>query len=189
MFCNRSIPQSVLPDMRTITYQGSRDESCTGQWGAVDRLTVGPSQFPDTLFYLSNVAGYRFHHLSGADWERPQMGQDGAGTYPSCQRRSRSAACISATTLSRLFFSVLTTTLPRLPVVQSERAASAAALEPCCKEVPGARALRHDARSRAYTQSPRLRPRISTAPVPTREASRTRSGRTSIMIGALTNAK
>ena len=143
--------------MRTITYQGSRDESCTGQWGAVDRLTVGPSQFPDTLFYLSNVAGYRFHHLSGADWERPQMGQDGAGTYPSCQRRSRSAACISATTLSRLFFSVLTTTLPRLPVVQSERAASAAALEPCCKEVPGARALRHDARSRAYTQSPRLR--------------------------------
>src|SRR5215831_308174 len=77
------------------------------------------------------------------------MGQDGAGTYPPCQRRCRSAASISATTLSRLFFSVLTTTLPRLPVVQSERAASAAALEPCCKEVPGARALRHDARSRA----------------------------------------
>lgn len=41
----------MLPDMRNITYQGAGDESCTDQWGAVDRLTVGPSQF------LSHAAG------------------------------------------------------------------------------------------------------------------------------------
>src|SRR5215471_9013159 len=100
------------------------------------------------------LSGQKFSHVSGAEGERPEMGQDGAGTYPPCQRRCRSAASISATTL------------PRLPVVQSERAASAAALEPCCKEVPGAAALRHDARSRAHTHSPPDCVLIHTAHVP-----------------------
>src|SRR5215831_6478282 len=95
------------------------------------------------------------------------MGQDGAGTYPPCQRRCRSAASISAATLSRLFFSVLTTTLPRLPVVQSERAASAAALEPCCKEVPGARAQARRKEPRLHTVPPTASQHTAT-PVPTR---------------------